>query len=372
MASGHRRTAIAWVALLTVGLAVGLWALGNVELKPENNTRAAWMDGTAETAVNQSLKLPRQSRMEMASAAVRYRLLGSLGEKVVLGCPQWMFYQDGLRAPPGTSDSVLDDRLRLLVHWRDQLAARKVQLLVVAVPDKARVEAKHLCGLRMSATMQGRYDELHTALSERSVPFVDLRPVLEKQSEDMFFRTDVHMNPQGAQRAAQAVAASALHALGGTRGDQQFEVSAPTSPEPRMGDLLVLSGLKDAPDGWRPEVERIASQTVAPVRSGGLLDEAPPVKVLLAGSSNGLRSNFAEWLGKELGQEVWNLSMDGAQFSGSMFKAMTQAERWPQSLQLVIWEFSENTLSLPLTPDEKQAISQLRPAALAVASNNKN
>ena len=215
--------------------------------------------------------------------------------------------------------------------------------------------------------MQARYGELGKALAERSIAFVDLRPVLEDQPDDMYFRTDVHMNAAGAQRAAQAVASNALAALGGQRGDQRFDVSAPTAAQPRMGDLIMLSGLKNAPAAWRPQIESVPSQTITPVRGGGLLDDAPPVRVLLAGSSNGLRSNFAEWLGHDLGQEVWNLSMDGGQFSGAMVKALAQADRWPASLRLVIWEFSENTLSLPLSDDEKKALKQITTPLLADA-----
>ena len=77
---------------------------------------------------------------------------------------------------------------------------------------------------------------------------------------------------------------------------------------------------------------------------------------------------IAEWLGNDLGQEVWNLSMDGGQFSGAMIKALKQESSWPQSLQLVIWEFSENTLSLPLADDEKKALKEITVPVLAAAS----
>lgn len=358
-ANAHGASAFVWMALLAVGLLVGLWSLAQARLAPDRKTVAAWLEGAAETALNQSLRLPGQAAIETVNASVRYRFFGDLGEKVVLGCPQWMFYQDGLRAPPGTPASVVTERLQLLKHWHDELLRRNVQLLVVAVPDKARVEARHLCGRTMAQTLHARYDMLARTLARNAIGFVDLRGALEGQKEPMFFRTDVHMNAAGAQRAAQAVASKALVQLGGERGGQEFEVSPPTEPRPRMGDLLTLSGLQHAAPLWRPDIELVPEQTVTPVRGGGLLDETPPVRVLLAGSSNGLRSNFAGWLGKALGQEVWNLSMDGGQFAGAMLKAVAQADRWPQSLRLVIWEFSENTLSLPLTDDEKKALAAL-------------
>lgn len=367
----HRGTAVVWAALLAVGLATGLWALSRVQLKPEQSTPENWLNGTAETALNQSLRLPGQDRMELASAAIRYRVFGDLGPQVALGCPQWMFYQDGLRESANAHGDVVTPRLRLMQYWHDQLKARNVALLVVAVPDKARIQSAQLCGRAMTDSLHTRYGQLAQTLAARGMAFADLRPVLENQPQEMFFRTDVHMNLTGAERAAKAVAQKALLQLGGVRGTQAFEVSPPSAPAPRLGDLLTLSGLKDAPAGWRPDLEVVPSQQIDVVRGGGLLDEAAPVQVLLAGSSNGLRSNFAQRLGEGLGQEVWNLSMDGGQFGGAMFKALAQREQWPASLKLVIWEFSENTLSLPLTDDEKKAIRQL-PSDGQAANKNSN
>ena len=356
--TGHRSTALAWGVLLAAGLACGIWSLSQASMKPEQSTSAAWLDGSAENALNKSLRLPYQSQMETTHAAVRYRAMGNLGSQVSLGCPQWLFYQDGLRPQPGVVASVFDQRMQLMQRWSAEMQRKGVRVLVVAVPDKARIEAQHLCGKTMASSLAGRFDQLQQSLAQAKIPFVDLRPVLAQQSAPMFFQTDVHMNAAGAQKAAQAVAQQALALHLTKRGAQEFEVSNPAPAEPRMGDLIVLSGLQNASDGWRPRIESVPEQTVTPQRSGGLLDETPPVQVLLAGSSNGKRSNFAEWLGAELGQEVWNRSMDGGQFSGAMQKALSQQTSWPKSLELVIWEFSENSLSLPLTTEEKLALQE--------------
>ncbi|WZB66128.1 hypothetical protein WJ971_28230 [Achromobacter xylosoxidans] len=52
------------------------------------------MNGTAGTVLNQSLRLPAQGAVNTWNAAIRYRLLGDLGEQVAMGCPQWLFYRD--------------------------------------------------------------------------------------------------------------------------------------------------------------------------------------------------------------------------------------------------------------------------------------
>jgi len=166
------------------------------------------------------------------------------------------------------------------------------------------------------------------------------------------------MNAWGAAAAARAVAGSASSMLGST-GPLQYEYKRDEVPTPRIGDLIVLAGLENAPAGWRPTSDLERAQTLTPKRAGGLLDETPPVEVMLAGSSNGRRSLFAERLSAHLGREVWNLSMDGGQYAGALMTALDQPAPWPASLKLVIWEFSEMSLSLPLNGAELNALAQL-------------
>jgi alginate O-acetyltransferase complex protein AlgJ len=354
----HRLTAIVMAVLLACGLAWGLWTLAHARLERDQVSLQAWLDGTAGAALNKSLRLPGQATVETWNAAVRYRVLGDVGEQVAMGCPQWMFYRDGMRPRPGTARTVFEDRLRLMHYWLGQVRAQGVNVMVVAVPDKARIEAAHLCGRQVSAEMLARMDVVKSSLHREGIPFVDLRDTLADRDRPMFFRTDVHMNAEGAKAAAATVAQAGLALLPG-KGTQAFDVGQPAAPQPRVGDLLTLSGLADAPDGWRPRPDLAAAQHIAPERSGGLLDDTPPVEVMLAGSSHGRRSNFAEWLGVDLGREVWNMSMDGGDFAGALTVALKQRAQWPRSLKLVIWEFSENALSLPLSDDEKAVLARL-------------
>lgn len=354
----HRPTAALVIALLVIGLLAGGWMLGKAKIPAAALAPARWADGEAGRAINEALKLPVQAQADLATAALRYRLLGDLGPQVALGCPDWLFYRDGLRPPPGAGEQVLQQRVRLMQHWTTQLKAQGVQVLVVVVPDKARVEQAHTCGLRHSTAMRARLGQWQQALGAAQVASTDLLPVLQQGTAPVFFRTDVHMNRIGAQRAADAVAASALPLLGG-RGAQAFEVGAPGAAKPRMGDLIVLAGLEKAPPAWRPALDREPEQVIAPVRSGGLLDDTPPVEVLLLGSSNGRRSLFAERLGNALGREVWNQSLDGGQFSGALLAAWPQRAQWPPTLKLVVWEFSEMALSLPLTDGEQATLAEI-------------
>ncbi|SIR40087.1 cell division protein FtsQ [Pseudacidovorax sp. RU35E] len=339
--------------LLAAGLLWGGWRLATAD-------RGAWQQAGAEAAMNRTLgALPGQSGWTRWGAGLRWRLLGDLGPQVAEGCPGWLFYRDGLRPAAGeaVAAAAYARRLALMRHWAQRLRAHGVQLVVATVPDKSRIEAAHLCGLPVSATMQARLDDWQQRLAAAGVRHVDLRPALTDLPQP-YYRTDVHMAPEGAEAAAAAIGRTALPLLGGP-GGQRFDDQRGAAPEPRMGDLIVLAGLEHLPEGWRPSLESFVPERIVPVASGGLLDAGPPAEVLLVGDSNGLRSEFPGRLGRQLGREVWTLSHDGGYFSGAMLAALAQQDRWPASLKLVVWTFSELSLSLPLSADEARAAAAL-------------
>jgi alginate O-acetyltransferase complex protein AlgJ len=119
-------------------------------------------------------------------------------------------------------------------------------------------------------------------------------------------------------------------------------------PAPRIGDLLTLANLDKVSDAWRPAPDVVAAETLQPQHGGGLLDDGPPADVLLAGSSFSRRSAFAERLGEQLGREVWNVSLDDGQFDRALQAVWRERATWPKGVRVVIWEMSEDALSMPV------------------------
>lgn len=352
-AAGHRASALVLALILALGFAWGVARLAGLRMAPSEWQPATWVDGHAGKLVNAALgTLPGQASVDRWAAALRYRVLGDLGTQVLEGCPGWLFYRDGLRVPAGHAEA-LAQRVQLMRHWSERLRRSGVQLLVATVPDKSRTQARQLCGLQVAPAALARWDRWYAALQSAGVAHVDVRAQLASLPQ-AFFRTDVHMAPAGAQRFVDSVAPALLAWLGGP-GAQQFATTTGQSAEPRMGDLIVLAGLGQAPEGWRPPLERIIPEHIEAQRSGGLLDDTAPVEVLLAGDSNGLRSGLAERLGRSLGREVWNLSQDGGYFSGAMLAALEREDRWRGHLKVVVWVFSELSLSMPVSADEQRA-----------------
>ncbi|UVA79287.1 alginate O-acetyltransferase AlgX-related protein [Pandoraea commovens] len=351
-ATSHLLSALCFGMLMVLGLIYGVYESSKAGLG--DYTPKAWLDGTAGKRLDTTLALPYREPVETADAALRYVALGQLGTQVQQGCPGWLFYTDGVRAPVADVRAEIGKRIALMKQLAGRLRAANVQVLAVTVPDKSRIAANALCGLtRPADTMMGM-TMWQQALSDAGVPHVDLTQLLASMP-DAFYRTDVHMNQTGAAAAAQAVARAAL-ALLGQKGSLRYDVSRAPRAEPRVGDLLVLAGLGKAPDGWRPAPDSYVPETFTLPASGGLLDDGPPVEVLLAGSSNSRRSNFAEQLGQALGQPVWNQSRDGGKFADALVHTMQDRDRWPKSLRLVIWEMSEMSLLQPLTEQEKSLL----------------
>src|SRR3989442_6502798 len=70
--------------------------------------------------------------------AAQFLALGDAGEKALVGRDGWFFYQPGvgfltLRAQP--RDSTPRDALAAVVHFRDQLAARGIHLVIMTSPN---------------------------------------------------------------------------------------------------------------------------------------------------------------------------------------------------------------------------------------------
>lgn len=355
LSRGHRRLAWLVAFLLAMGCLAAVTSLVTQARDGKPFDLHGWRDGSLGHSMDRAIDVPYAPALHRWQDAVRYRVFGDLGRQVREGCPGWLFYADGLHAPVQAgqetparadgSDVLTDARIASLHHYADALRASGIRLVVVTVPDKSRVETEALCGLNQDARMTQRLAVWQRALDQSGVARVDLLPALQA-ARPAFFRTDVHWNARGAQAAAQVVGAAVLPLLGAA-GDARFtHATEPTAP--RIGDLLTLAGLADVPDAWRPAPDIVPNETLQAQHSGGLLDAGPAAQVLLAGSSFSRRSAFAERLGERLGQEVWNVSLDDGQFDRALQSIWHDRANWPHSLRVVIWEMSEDALSMPL------------------------
>jgi alginate O-acetyltransferase complex protein AlgJ len=366
----HRLYAGALILLSGAGLLYETSVLLQAPAATLKPARAHWLDGSNRRALTKALTLPSREQLDTAAAALRYRFFGDLGAQVREGCPGWLFYAAGLRVQTGAqagAQAAFGQRLALMRSVVRTLRASGIEVIVLTVPDKSRIERAALCGLRQADDMQLRWQRWQANLAAEGVRVDDLEAALAAV-KPAFFRTDVHWNQRGAAAAATLVAAK-VRPLLPKAAAQQFTRHAAARAQERVGDLLVLAGLDQAAPRWRPPFDVEAPETIMAMAKGGLLDEPTPPAVMVLGSSYSRRSNFVESLAMALARDVWNRSVDGGEFAGALRAALQERARWPASTHVVIWELPELALSLPLGEAEQALLHDtIKGTALTAAA----
>lgn len=356
--SGAKLQGWAMIAVLAGGFALGVAALmrpGPQQRLAETMTLDSFLAGRTAGAVNHAMAhdLPGGALLQVAGGVIRWRVFGSGGPQVAVGCGGWLYLMDELRPWPDAAKAMAA-RADALHRVAAALKARGIGLVVVLVPDKARIETAPACGVPYSVQAQNRLGAFKALVGD--IPLVDLAPVFAAAHRPLYYRTDTHWNQDGAAIAAQSIAAAAGSAA--ITRDRVFKTEAGPEAE-RAGDLLRLMSLEDVPDlaiklrplpdHERPDTTR---QVEGPAEAGGLLDDAPVPDVVLLGSSFSLNGNFHGRLQQSLGAAVGQFGQAGGAFWGSAkdyFRSPAFTETPPK---LVVWEFPERVLSQPIGDEE--------------------
>ena len=347
----------AMIVILAVGAGLGvatLTAPGPQRRLADTVTLEAFLGGRTAGAVNYAMAhdLPIGDGLSAAGGVLRWRVFGSGGPQVTVGCKGWLYLTEELRPWPN-SDTAMKARADALHQIAKDLTDQGIALQVVLVPDKARVENAYACGVPYSAQSQGRYASFAKLLS--GLPVVDLLAAFQGVRNPLYYRTDTHWNQDGAAIAAAATAAATDAPVG---RDRPFNTEFGPEAD-RAGDLLRLMSLDHVPDlalplRPLPDRERPATtkETNPPADTGGLLDDAPVPEIALVGSSYSVNANFHGALEQSLSAPVGQFAQAGGAFWGSArdyFRSPAFKETPPK---LVIWEIPERVVNQPIGEEE--------------------
>lgn len=356
----HHRLAMLTLALVVFAGAAQMFLAGAALRWQEiphtvQDFRAGRTTGAIDKQLDQNM--PWRAGLIGVANGLRYRLTGGAGDQVRVGRDGWLFLSEELRYEP-QGPAHLQVRADLLSNASKALETRGVRLVLVLVPDKARVYPQHLRAQAYPAYQQGRYSETLTALRQRGLLVVDVLADFERApaARDLYYRTDTHWNQSGARLAAQAVA----QAVRPVHLEQSLFVTRQQgSASLRSGDLIRLMGLEGMPQCLRPASDLEASAVTQPTGSGGVsLFGDARVPVVLVGTSYSLRGNFHGYLQEALSASVLNAAKDG----GGFLQAATQYlqdDAFTQSKPAVlVWEIPERFMYADLH-EEKDWLRQL-------------
>jgi lysophospholipase L1-like esterase len=220
-----------------------------------------------------------------------WNLFNDPGEKVVLGAAgncigkscgregakpedKWLFYRQDVEflvqpSPLDVRSAKLDNPVKAIERFRDQLKAKGVELLVVITPGKPSIYTERLTGrdsrvagaagagnaaaVGNAAGLQSHGKKILDSLTRAGFNTVDLyTPLLAAKSRDsvdgaLYLNDDTHWTPRGAELAADVIAKKVREMVdAGTvkfRGKDTVRYVVSDSIADRMGDVGEMSGL---------------------------------------------------------------------------------------------------------------------------------
>lgn len=238
-----------------------------------------------------------------------------------------------------------------------------VQLVVPLIPTRGLGMAEKLTGLpeaeRFRANLvEEAYHGTLRWLALNGAVAVDLMPAIQAPDRDrrFFHRYDHHWTAEGSRDAAKATAAAIRETEAAKRIPNASHVTTRTGELTELARLAArveeLCGVQ-MPHSFYNVYE---TKPLAPP-SLGLLDEPPPVEVVVAGSSfMSERFHFEGFLAEALGAEVITVQTGGGQAFGGLHEYLLSDDYRAHRPAVLVWELVMSFIMAKSDGDESPAV----------------
>jgi hypothetical protein len=350
----------AWAKIRAVRSAAELWHL----LPRAADLKAAEKSIESESAVSAWL-LPR----------VQSVLTGKLragNEQVYLGRDAWLFYRpdvDYIIGPPfldasqmrhrGRVDQVQADPVKAIVDFRNQLAARGIDLIAMPVPMKPGIDANKLSARAEENTPlhNASFAAFKARLEKAGVRVFDPSPSMmqhktAQSSASLYLESDTHWRPETMEHVAEDLAAIIPPSTSAPRAPFQLAEKEING----LGDIARMLTLPPSQNLYRPE-----KVTIHAVLSGNATwRPSNDADILLLGDSFsnifslhalgwGESAGFAEHLSRALGGHPLDciLRNSDAAFATReiLSRELARGHDRLAGKKLVVWEFAARELA---------------------------
>lgn len=133
-------------------------------------------------------------------------------KSVILGQEGWLFFNDEMDMEDWLnvtdySQEELDNAVHIFTERGKWLARQGAAMLVVIAPNKPTIYGEYLPKSYYKLGKSPRLDQLAAAFTNAGIPFLDLRPTLEKAKAQRraYWKTDTHWNDWGALMGCSAI-----------------------------------------------------------------------------------------------------------------------------------------------------------------------
>lgn len=278
----------------------------------------------------------------------RFEVMDDAGKNGLTGREGWLFYRPGVQflVEPWPGTKEVEEPLRAITSFRDQLKARGTELLIVITPGKESVYPNRLTR-RATGAVNGHVTAFIDTLKKNGIEVVYADAAEDSGGESAYLAQDTHWTPSHARDVAQRVAGFAIDQGWIQKGTAIYDERATTIE--RHGDILRMA--KSAPllDDYAPE--KITCWQVVDHATGEPYKDSLESPVLVLGDSflrifqldEPKNAGFIAHLARALQMPVSSIVNDG----GASTLVRQELRRKPELLKnkkLVIWEFVERDL----------------------------
>lgn len=277
------------------------------------------------------------------------------GEKAFLGENGWLFYREDVSylvmpSPLDQRSSRLDNPVKEIIAFQQDLQKKGIELLVVIVPGKPSIYPEFLNSSWNNSSEVPHFhsQDILSILNANGIQTVDLfKPFWNAKKEDqdsnyLYLYTDTHWTPRGAELAASIVANKV----------RSMSIDLPVSifkeekaSVERTGDIAVMTSLSVFKTQW-VEANQVKDSTDILYK-----DQYKNSSILILGDSfsriyqtDAPRSaGFISHLAKELNTPLASIVSDGGA-STLVRETLSRRKGVLKGKKLVIWEFVERDL----------------------------
>ena len=293
--------------------------------------------------------------------------LGAGNERVYPGRDGWLFYRPDVEYVTGRGfleAPELERRLRLapewttppqpdpvlaILHFKRELQARQIALVVMPTPVKPTIHPEGLAYGSRGTSRNVSFARFAAALAEAGVAVFDPADELSRGTADKYLRTDTHWRPE----AMEAVAARLARFINGRwPGSQAAEYRVEQLQVQQAGDILPMLDLPEGQRLYPPEtvwLRRIVNADGTGWRSSRdaevlVLGDSFSNIYSLASMGWGTSAGFVEQLSYALRRPTDRIVQndDGAFATREI---LTSDASRLQNTQVVVYQFAERELA---------------------------
>ncbi len=336
----------------------------NLNLIPKETSWSTFLNGDVSSGIAKSLaNAPFPDNAAKFERGLSWLVTRDLGPRVREGKNDWLFLNDELVVHQSRVLNT-ESRVKEIIEVGHQLANQGIELLIVLVPDKSRIESEYLGSQHRATVFSTRVNDFEKQLTHNEIHVINLtEPINNAKLGGLtpFFRTDTHWSEPGAEIAAKAVAKS-IKALKITPSPAQSTQIVTQVDKIRLGDLVKLAGIDWLPTSLQPmpESARHSSFRSEPIPSKApskkmddLFGDANLPNIVLIGTSFSRTSEFTPYLEMQLNTKIGNFALDGGDFAGSANAYFASPAFKDTPPKLIIWEIPERVIEMDRNHDEK-------------------